>query len=36
MGNCVTLEICNNDDTLFLDNIIEFDDDTIQISKINT
>ncbi len=32
MGNCETLDYCNNEDTLYLDNIIEFDDEKIRIS----
>ena len=33
MGYCVSIDLCNYDDTLYLDNVIEFEDDTVKISS---
>lgn len=36
MGFCASINLCNqcnDDDTLYLDNVIEFEDDTVKISN---
>ena len=36
MGSCESIIFCDSADTLYMDNLIEFEDESIKVSKLTS